>query len=257
MTQASQGHVLVGQLSKVYPTLARAEGVYVFDEQGKRYLDAISGVGVVNIGYGVTEVIEAIERQLRDLPYSYGGMFENQPRRQLAAKLQAWAPPGMGETRAFFSSGGAEANEAALKLAYQYHWERGHPSKQKVIGRWQSYHGNTIGALSMSGRSDWRAMHSGYLLDFPHIPPPYCLRCPWGLTYPDCGIRCAEDLRRVIYQYGPENIAAFIAEPVIGTSLSALVPPQEYYPIVRQICDEFEILFIADEVLSGVGRTGR
>lgn len=257
MSTSTHGYALHGRNSKVYPTLVRGEGVYVYDDQGKRYLDAISGVGVVNLGYGVQEVIEAIERQVRTLPYSYGSFVDNVPRKQLAAKLQAWAPAGMGETRSFFCSGGAEANEAALKLAYQYHWERGNPTKQKIVGRWQSYHGNTIGALSMSGRTPWRVMHSGYLLDFPHIPPPYCLRCPWGLEYPDCGIQCAEELRRVVHQEGPENIAAFIAEPVIGTSMSAVVPPPEYYPLIREICDEFDILFIADEVMSGVGRTGK
>lgn len=250
-------YVLQGHIGKAYPTLVRGEGVYLYDDQGKRYLDGVGGVGVVNLGYGVPEVIEAIEGQLRTLPFSYGGLVDNPPRQQLAAKLQNWTPAAMGETRSFFCSGGAEANEAALKIAYQYHWERGNPNKKKVVGRWQSYHGNTIGALSMSGRTTWRVMHSGYLLDFPHIPPPYCLRCPWGLKYPDCGIQCAEELRRVITQEGSENIAAFIAEPVIGTSMSAVVPPDEYYPLIREICDEFDILFIVDEVMTGVGRTGK
>jgi adenosylmethionine-8-amino-7-oxononanoate aminotransferase len=100
-------------------------------------------------------------------------------------------------------------------------------------------------------------MHSCYLLDFPHIPPPYCYRCPWGLSYPDCDIQCAHELRRVIRQEGPENVAAFIAEPVIGTSMSAVVPPPEYYPIIRDICDEYDILLIVDEVMSGIGRTGK
>jgi len=254
--QEYKTNVLYGHFGQTYTTLTKGDGVYVFDEAGRRYLDAIGGVGVVSIGHGVEEVIEAITKQARTLAFSYGGEVDNKPRQELAHKLQQWAPEGMGETKTLFGSGGAEANEAALKLAYQHHCERGKPSKQKIIGRWQSYHGNTIGALSMSGRTQWRRMHSSYLLDFPHIPPPYCYRCPWGLSYPDCGIQCAYELRRVIRQEGPENVAAFIAEPVIGTSMSAVVPPPEYYPIIRDICDEYDVLLIVDEVMSGIGRTG-
>lgn len=254
--QKQTSNVLYHDLGKTYTTMIKGDGVYVFDEAGKRYLDAIGGVGVVNIGHGVAEVIEAITRQARTLAFSYSGLVDNEPQRELAYKLQQWASTGMGETKTLFSSGGAEANEGALKLAYQYHWERGNPSKRKVIGRWQSYHGNSIGTLSMSGRTRWRRMHSPYLLDFPHIPPPYCYRCLWNKSYPGCDLECAYELQRVIRQEGPENVAAFIAEPVIGTSMSAIVPPPEYYPIIRDICDEYDVLLIADEVMSGVGRTG-
>jgi len=254
--QTHNTNVLHSYLGKKYTTITKAEGVYVFDEAGKRYLDAIGGVGVVSIGHGVEEVIEAMTKQASTVAFSYGGQMDNEPRQELAYKLQQWSPRGMGETRTLFCSGGSEVNEAALKLAYQYYWERGRPSKHKVVGRWQSYHGNTIGALSMSGRTQWRRMHSSYLLDFPHIPPPYCYRCPWGVSYPDCGIRCAYELRRVIAQEGPENVAAFIAEPIIGTSMSAVVPPPEYYRIIRDICDEYDVLLIVDEVMSGIGRTG-
>ncbi len=250
-------HVLYHELGKVYPLLTKGEGVYVFDNTGKRYLDGIGGVGVVNIGHGVEAVIEAMINQVRTLAFSYGGMVDNKPQQELARKLQLWAPAGMGETRTLFSSGGAEANEGALKLAYQYHWERGKPSKQKIIGRWQSYHGNSIGAISMSGRTEWRKMHSAYLLDFPHFSPPYCYRCPWSKSYPGCNIECAHELKRIISQEGPENVAAFIAEPVIGTSMSAVVPPPEYYKITRDVCDEYDILLIVDEIMSGIGRTGK
>lgn len=253
----SPNYVLYAELNKSYPIISSGKGVYVFDEHGKRYLDAIGGVGVVNIGHGVEPVIQAMTDQAHAIAFSYGHMVDSKPRIELAAKLQEWAPEGMGETRSFFCSGGAEANEAALKLAYQYHWERGKSSKHKVIGRWQSYHGNTIGALSMSGRTQWRRMHSEYLLDFPHIPPPYCYRCPFGHSSPNCDLECAAELRRVIRQEGPENISAFIAEPVIGTSMSAIVPSPEYYPAIREICDEYDILLIVDEVMSGIGRTGK
>jgi adenosylmethionine-8-amino-7-oxononanoate aminotransferase len=249
-------NVLYGNLSHQYVTLVRGEGVYVFDDKGRRYLDAIGGVGVVNIGHGVPEVVEAITDQARRLAFSYGGLMDNEPRQALARKLQDWAPPSMGQTKTIFTSGGAEANEAALKLAYQYHWERGNRTKYKVIGRWQSYHGNTIATLSMSGRTSWRRMHTPYLLDFPHVQPPYCYRCPFNLSCSDCGVACAQELRRVIRQEGPEKIAAFIVEPVIGTSMSAVVPPADYYPMVREICDEYDVLLICDEVMSGLGRTG-
>jgi adenosylmethionine-8-amino-7-oxononanoate aminotransferase len=250
-------HVLYGNFAKQYPTFVRGKGCYVFDASGKQYLDAIGGVGAVNIGHGVEEVVRAIAEQSQALAFTYGGVADNRPRQKLAEKLQRWAPPEMMDTRVFFCSGGAEANEAALKFAYQYHCERGQPTRRKVIGRWQSYHGNTLATLSLSGRTSWRRMYSPLLLDFPHIPPPYCFRCPWGKKYPGCDLPCATELRRTIQQEGPENISAFIVEPIIGTSMSAVVPPPEYYPLIRQICDEFDILLIADEVLSGVGRTGK
>ena len=256
VAMTGQKNVLYGVLDGKYVTITRGEGAYVYDDAGKRYLDAASGVCVVNVGHGVPEILEAMSRQASQLAFTYGGLVDNQPRQELAAKLQEWAPAGMGETKTLFVSGGAEANEAALKIAYQYHWERGHATRRRVIGRWQSYHGNTIATLSMSGRTTWREMAGVLLMDFPHIPPPYCYRCPWNQSYPGCGLPCAHELRRVIRQEGPESIAAFIAEPVIGTSLSAVVPPPEYYPIIREICDEFDVLFIADEVMSGVGRTG-
>ena len=249
-------NILYGDFKSQYPILTRGEGVYVFDEQGNRYLDAIGGVCVVNIGHGVEEIITAMASQARKLTYSYGGEMDNLPRRELAAKLDGWMPDGMGDTRTFFCSGGGEANESALKFAYQYHHERGNPKKHKVISRWQSYHGNTVGALSMSGRTSWRGLYGPYLLDFPHIPPPYCYRCPYGLEYPSCDILCARELERVIQQESPGNICAFIAEPIIGTSMSAVVPPKEYYPIIREICDRYDVLFIVDEVMSGTGRTG-
>jgi adenosylmethionine-8-amino-7-oxononanoate aminotransferase len=254
--RGANNHALYNDLTKTPVTIVRGSGVYVFDEHGKQYLDAVGGVGVVNIGHGVEEIVNAIANQAHTLTFNYCGQTDNRPRQELASLIDTWAPEGMGVTRTLFCSGGAEANEAALKLAYQYHWERGHRNKRKIIGRWQSYHGNTVGALSMSGRTAWRRMHDSLLLNFPHIPAPYCYRCPWGLSLPGCGIQCAEELRRVILQEGPENIAAFIAEPIIGTSMSAVVPPPEYYPAIRKICDEFDILFIADEVMSGIGRTG-
>ena len=250
-------NVLYGNFDEDYITITRGDGVYVFDENNKKYLDAAGGVCVVNIGHGVKEIQEIVSTQVHQLAYTYGGTTDNIPRQKLAKKLDEWAPSGMKDTKTIFSSSGGEANEAALKLTYQYHNERGNYTKRKVIGRWQSYHGNTVATLSMSGRTTWRRNNSSLLLDFPHISPPYCYRCPWDKTYPSCNVSCANELERAIKQEGAENIAAFIAEPVIGTSMSGVVPPKEYYQIIRDICDENDILFISDEVMCGLGRTGK
>lgn len=248
-------NVLYSDFTEDYLRIIRGEGVFLYDEAGKEYLDAISGVGVANIGHGVEEIVEIIREQSSRLSFCYD--VDNEPRRELSKKLQQWSPKGMGETKSLYCSSGSEANESALKLAYQYHFERGDPTKHKIISRWQSYHGNTIGSLSMSGRTQWRKMFNPYLLDFPHIHPPYCYRCPYSRSYPHCEIDCALELERLIQQEGQENIAAFIAEPVIGTSMSAVVPPPEYYKIIRSICEEYNVLLIVDEVMSGIGRTGK
>ena len=231
--------------------LVRGEGVYVIDSHGRRYLDAASGVGASILGHAVPEIVEAIREQAATLAFAYGGLVDNDQRQKLAAKLQEWAPGAMGETRILFCAGGAEANEGALKLAYQYHVERGAPTKRKVVGRWQSYHGNTIATLSMGGRTTARDMHQPLLLDFPHIRPPYPYR------YPGEDVARAQELAHVVSQEGARHIAAFIAEPVVGTSMSAVVPEPDYYPRIRAICDDADLLFIADEVITGVGRTGR
>ena len=250
-------NILYGNFDEDYITITRGDGVYVFDENDKKYLDAAGGVCVVNIGHGVKEIQEVVSTQVQKLAYTYGGTTDNIPRQKLAKKLDEWAPSGMKDTKTIFSSSGGEANEAALKLTYQYHNERGNHTKRKIIGRWQSYHGNTVATLSMSGRTTWRRNNSSLLLDFPHISPPYCYRCPWDKTYPSCNVSCANELERTIKQEGAENIAAFIAEPIIGTSMSGVVPPKEYYQIIRAICDENDILFISDEVMCGLGRTGK
>ncbi len=142
-------------------------------------------------------------------------------------------------------------------MARQYHVETNHSSKYRVVARWMSYHGNTVGALSMSGRTQWRKLFTPYLLNFPHIVPSYCYRCPFDKSYPQCGIDCAYDLERVIKLEGADSIAAFIAEPIIGTSAAGVTPPPEYYQIIRSICNKYNVLMIIDEVITGFGRTGK
>jgi len=240
---------------RTYPVITRGKGVYLYDREGREYLDAVGGIAVVNVGHGVPEIIAAMTEQAQRVAFVHGGAFANEPAQALAEELATWAPAGM--RHVLLLAGGSEATETAMKLARQYHVERGKVGKYRVISRWISYHGNTIGALSMSGRTAWRWEFVPYLQNFPKIYPPYCYRCPYGKTYPSCQVACAEDLERVITLEGPDSIAAFIAEPVIGTSAAGVTPPPEYYPRIREICDKYGILFIADEVITGIGRTGK
>jgi adenosylmethionine-8-amino-7-oxononanoate aminotransferase len=240
---------------RVYPVITRGKGVYLYDREGREYLDAVGGIAVVNVGHGVPEIIAAMTEQAQRVAFVSGGAFANEPAQALAEELATWAPAGM--RHVLLLAGGSEATETAMKLARQYHVERGKAGKYRVISRWISYHGNTIGALSMSGRTAWRWEFIPYLQNFPKIHPPYCYRCPYGKTYPSCQVACADDLERVITLEGPDSIAAFIAEPVIGTSAAGVTPPPEYYPRIREICDKYDVLFIADEVITGIGRTGK
>jgi adenosylmethionine-8-amino-7-oxononanoate aminotransferase len=248
-------HVLYGNVNREYPAIARGEGVYLYDTAGNRILDATGGPVCVGIGHGVKEVIDAMIAQAAKVAFVYGGQFTSPVREELADAIVDFA--GGRFSKVFFVSGGSEATEAALKLARLYHLETGNPQKHLVVSCWKSYHGNTIGALSMSGRTSWREPYTPYLLDFPHIPPPYCYRCAYGLTYPGCHVRCAHELETAITQAGPAQVSAFICEPITGGTIPAMAPPPEYLPIVRQICDRHDVLYISDEVLCGFGRTGK
>jgi adenosylmethionine-8-amino-7-oxononanoate aminotransferase len=247
-------HVLYRDLERDYPLVDHGEGVYLYDRDGNRYLDFGAGIAVVNIGYGVPEIVEAMLQQAGKASFIYPSSFTSEPLIRLSKRIIDWAPPGM--SRVLFVSGGSEAVEAAIKFARQYHLERGNESKYGVIARWTSYHGNTLGALSASGRTAWRDDFAPYLLYFPHICPPYCYRCPLEKTYPNCGVACAYELERAIKYEGAKHISAFIAEPIIGTSAAGVTPPPEYYSIIREICDAYDVLFICDEIITGFGRTG-
>jgi len=249
------GAQILRDFKKTYPVIVRGQGVYIYDRDGREYLDAVGGIAVVTIGHGVPEIIAAMTEQAQKVAFVHGGAFANEAAIALSEELAGWAPPGLGHV--MLLAGGSEATETAMKLARQYQLERGKAGKYRIISRWTSYHGNTIGALSMSGRTAWRWEFVPYLQNFPKIHPPYCYRCPYGKTYPSCSVACADDLERVITLEGPDSIAAFIAEPVIGTSAAGVTPPPEYYPRIREICDKYDVLFIADEVINGAGRTGK
>jgi adenosylmethionine-8-amino-7-oxononanoate aminotransferase len=233
--------------------ISHGEGVYLYDEEGQKWLDACAGVHVVSIGHGVPEIAAAMEAQARKVCFTYA-RFLTQPQIDLAERIATMTPGDL--NRVFFVSGGSEATESAMKIARKYHVERGRASKHKVISRWQSWHGNTVGALSMSGRSPWRRDYEPYLLDFPHILPCYPYRCPYCRDAGVCNLSCADDLERVIEQEGADSIAAFIAEPILGTSCCGLTPPMDYFVRIREICDRHDILMIVDEVVTGFGRTG-
>ena len=255
MKDWSEFALIFRDFEKTYPVVERGEGVYLYDENGKRYIDASSGSAAVsNIGHGVAEVAQAIENEIRKFAYCPSHYFANRPAIELAERLAALTPEGL--TKVWLVSDGSEATEAAVKLARQFQVLKGHRSKSLVISRWQSYHGATMGALSWSGITARRRIYQPLLKETPHIPPAYCYRCDFGKSYPGCGLLCATVLEKTIQQVGAEYVAAFIAEPVVGAALGAVPPPDEYFPIIREICDKYEVVFIADEVMTGFGRTG-
>jgi adenosylmethionine-8-amino-7-oxononanoate aminotransferase len=177
---------------------------------------------------------------------------------ELSARIAALAPGDMKKTgRVYLVSGGSEAVETAIKMARQYHVERGKPSKFKVITRWQSYHGSTLGALAATGNAARREIYAPLIQATPHIAPCFCYRCPYGLKYPKCDIACADELERAIHQEGPDSVAAFMAEPIVGATLGAAPAVDGYWPRLREICDRHDVLLIADEVMTGIGRTGK
>ncbi|HEV2909126.1 MAG TPA: aminotransferase class III-fold pyridoxal phosphate-dependent enzyme [Candidatus Eremiobacteraceae bacterium] len=244
-------HVFYRKLGVALPTIVRGEGVYLYDNSGKQYLDASGGAMVASIGHGVREIADAMAAQAAAIAYVNGTAFTSRPVEELADALAAHAPAGV--DRAYFLSSGSEAVEAALKLARQYHVERGEPDRQIVIARTPGYHGNTLLALSASARAHYRAVYSPWLVDVLMIDAPYPYRAPSS----DDPSLTGDALETAIIEAGPENVAAFIAEPIGGSSTGASMPPSGYYARIREICDRHGVLFLADEVLTGVGRTGK
>ncbi|WHX38990.1 aspartate aminotransferase family protein [Mesobacillus sp. AQ2] len=241
-------------LDESYPEIDYGKGIYLFDKDGKKYLDAASGAVTANIGHGVPEIILAMYEQSKRVSFVYRSQFTSEPAEKLAEKISDSLPGDLNWS--FFVNSGSEATETALKIAIQYWQEKGMKSKIKILSRWVSYHGITLGALSMSGHPGRRARFVPLLEEFPTISPPYCYRCPYQKSAPECGYLCAMELEGAIKRIGADHIAAFIAEPVIGAAGGAISPPEGYYETIKKICDENNILFIADEVMTGFGRTG-
>ncbi len=251
----SQRHIFYRDLKRRYPVISRADGVYLYDHDGRKILDGAAGAAVVCLGHNHPRVVAALEDQARKVAFAHTGSFTSEPAIQLSNELCAWAPDSL--QRVYFSSGGSESVEAALKLARAYHLEKGNDERYRVISRFISYHGATLGALSMTGHHMRRRKYLPLLSSFPRVSPSYCYRCPFDLTPDRCDLECAWDLERELVREGPETISAFIMEPIIGASAPGVGAPQNYYRIIREICDKYDILLIADEVMTGVGRTGR
>jgi adenosylmethionine-8-amino-7-oxononanoate aminotransferase len=248
-------HVLHRSSTARYPTAVRGEGAYLIDARGKRYLDGSSGAAVSCLGHDDAQVIAAIRQQLERLPYAHTSFFTTEPMEALADELVARAPAGM--ERVYFVSGGSEAMEAALKLARQYFVERGQPERRYVIGRRQSYHGNTLGALAVGGNMWRRQQFDPLLIDAVHVSPCYEYReRAADETAEGYARRLATELEREIERLGPENVIAFVAETVVGATLGAVPPVPDYFRLVREICDRHGVLLILDEVMCGMGRTG-
>jgi adenosylmethionine-8-amino-7-oxononanoate aminotransferase len=242
---------------KEYPQAARGQGCYLYSTDGRRILDAAGGAAVVSIGHGVAEIAQAMAEQAERIAFAHTSQWHTEVAEQLAERLRALAPENFrAGGRVWFTSGGSEATETALKLARQYWLERGEKQRVRVVSRWQSYHGATLGAMTVSGNYRRRAPYLPWLAGWGHIDPCYCYRCPLGKTYPACNVACADELGTFADEAGADTIAAFIVEPVVGATLGAAVPPDGYLQRIAEICRRHSILLIADEVMTGLGRTG-
>jgi adenosylmethionine-8-amino-7-oxononanoate aminotransferase len=244
----------MAEWSKHPLVMARADGVCYWDVTGKRYLDALSGIYVVSVGHNNRRIIEAIHKQLDTLHFSPPMHGTNPVAVQLANLLAELAPGALGAVK--FQCGGAEVTEAAIKLARQYHRLTGSPGKYKIISRYLSWHGSTLGSLSASGLKSRKTVNEPLAPGFLHVFPPTCYRCPFGKNHPDCGITCATIVESVLDMEDPNTVAAILVEP-IGHTGGIIDPPPEYLPILRDICDRHNVLLIFDEIITGIGRTGR
>lgn len=237
------------------PLIDRSEGVYMWDVDGKRYIDASSGAMVSNIGHSDPRVIAAMMKQLEKASFAYRLHFENEAAENLAIRLAERAPGDL--ERVFFVSGGSEAVESCLKLARQYALANGEAQRSKIISRFPSYHGSTLGALAITGYTPMHAPFAPMMVDQPKIPAPTCYLDRDDLSDHERGIKYANMLEAEIIKQGPETVLGFIMEPVGGAATGALVAPDSYYGRIREICDQYGILLIYDEVMTGAGRTGK
>jgi adenosylmethionine-8-amino-7-oxononanoate aminotransferase len=255
-TAERSGRTLHPQIDNEYLRLVSGDGVFVRDDHGREYLDAVAGIGVMSLGYGREDLVEAAADQARRISFTHSMRFRNEPQERLARQLAEITPPGL--DWAFFCSGGSEALDSAVKLVRQYWLARGEPSRWKIIGRRPSFHGNTLNALSVGYHAGRRAAFEPYLIDLPHLAAPWIYRCErHGMDGPWCDECSGRALADIIEAAGPETVAAFIAEPIVGAAAPGVTPPPGYYETIREICDRHEVLFIADEVITGIGRTGR
>jgi len=243
---------------KDYPVAVRAEGCWIHDSIGKKYLDAAGQAAVVNIGHGVPEIGRAMAEQSSRIAFAHTSQFHTDVAERLAARLLALAPPSFRNGgRVYLTSGGSESAETAIKLARQFHLERGSSARFRILSRRQSYHGSTLGAMSLSGNVGRRVPYLPLLPEWGHIAPCFCSRCPFDMRYPGCNLACADDLESHLRENDARDAAAFIFEPVVGATLGAAAPPEGYAERIAEICRSRGLLLIADEVMTGLGRTGK
>ena len=243
---------------KAFPFAIRGEGCWLFSQDGRKFLDAAGQAAVVNIGHGVPEIGRAMAEQASQLAFAHTSQFHSAPAEKLAVRLLAMAPGNFQKGgRVYFTSGGSEATETAIKLVRQYFLEKGEPARYRVISRRQSYHGSTLGAMTVSGNVARRAPYQPMLAEWGHIAPCFCYHCPFEKTFPQCQLACADDLDSFLEKSEVDSAAAFIFEPVVGATLGAATPPEGYASRVAAICRKRGILLIADEVMSGMGRSGK
>jgi len=236
------------------PEITSAEGVYLYDAQGRRILDAAGGAIVTNIGHGRERVVERIAQATRDYTYVVPPWITPSRRALVETLTEHWLPSSLNHIH--ITSGGSESVESAVKIALQYHSSRGEKNRGVIIARSPSYHGTTLATASLSGHAARKRGLESALTEYPVVPTPYPLRCPLGPDHPDLGAFYADALEQAIQEAGPDRVAAFLAEPITGSSGGAIVPPDDYWPRVRDICNRHGVLLILDEVMTGFGRTG-
>ncbi|MGE6626883.1 aspartate aminotransferase family protein [Bacillus pumilus] len=251
----TRDYLIKPMLNQHYPVAVKGEGIYLYDRDGKKYIDGSSGAVTASIGHGIREIIDAMTEQAEKVSFTYRSQFTNEPAEELAYELSTLCPGNLNWS--FFVGSGSEATETAMKIAIQHWQEQGKAEKNHIISRWMSYHGITLGALSMSGNIARRERFEPLLEKNPVLSSPYSYRS-WLPKEEGKQVEWyVQEFKTVIQRIGKERIAAFIAEPIVGASGAALVPPDGYFEAMKRVCEENDILMIADEVMTGFGRTGK
>jgi adenosylmethionine-8-amino-7-oxononanoate aminotransferase len=250
-----QNNVLNADFFRDYPRIDSGKGIYMYTEDGVEIIDGASGPVLVSLGHGIEEIADAMREQAVKLAFAHRDDCVTPVLEESCATFTEASDGYLYKT--FQVAGGSEANEIAIKLVRNYHLVRGTKSKYKILARWQSYHGSSMGVLSLSGFTKRRSGYEPYLFEHGHIAPCYCYRCWFDQKPESCGLQCAQALENEILAQGPETVAAFIAEPISGMSLCAAEPREGYFGRIREICDKYDVVLIADEVMTGFGRTGK
>ncbi|UUH74946.1 aspartate aminotransferase family protein [Bacillus altitudinis] len=251
----TRDYLIKPMLNQQYPVAVRGEGIYLYDRDGKKYIDGSSGAVTASIGHGIQEIIDAMTEQAKKVSFTYRSQFTNEPAEELAYELSTLCPGDLNWS--FFVGSGSEATETAMKMAIQHWQEQGKTEKNHIISRWMSYHGITLGALSMSGHIARRERFEPLLEKHPVLSPPYSYRS-WLPKEDSKQVEWyVQEFKTVIQRIGKERIAALIAEPIVGAAGAALLPPDGYFEAMKRVCEENDILLIADEVMTGFGRTGK